>query len=305
MSKATLVILNPKAGSGRAGRLWSKLEPLMYCEFGDLVVAITDTPQQVGEHLDKARDAGLTRLIAVGGDGTSHAIINAMLELQARQPDGEPMVFGQLPVGTGQDFARTLHIPAQPEEAIRWLAGAKAQPIDVGELEYNGTRRYFLNISSVGISGDVVRQVDGVYRYPWTYWLATVRSFLTYQAPSVRVRLDSELWYEGRAWLVAVANGAIFGRGMAIAPQARVDDGLFDVVLVQGSPRFVALKAFNTVYSGQHLRRDDVQLRRGREVEIESQSGRLLLDLDGEPGEGENLRYRIKPGAVQMLYHKG
>jgi len=82
MSNATLVILNPTAGGGRAGRLWARLEPLMYETFGDLVVAITDRPEQVGEHLGKAREAGLRRIIAVGGEGTNHTVVNAILSLE-------------------------------------------------------------------------------------------------------------------------------------------------------------------------------------------------------------------------------
>jgi len=211
---------------------------------------------------------------------------------------------GHLPIGAGQDFARSLKIPNKPEEAIRWLARAKPHPIDVGEFHNGHERRFFLNIASGGASGDVVQRMDDRRRYPWIFWLTTVRSFLTYQQQRVRVLLDGELWYEGAIWLVAVANGSTFGRGMVIAPNAKIDDGLFDVVLVKEASRFTAIRAFNTVYSGRHLLREEVELRQGKVIEVESLEDKpLQLELDGEPEGGSHLRFSIKPGALQMLYH--
>src|SRR6185369_4330955 len=99
----TLIILNPHAGSGRAGRLWSQIEPLLWKELGELVVAITEKPQDVAQHLEKAHAADLKRVIAIGGDGTNHALVNELIRLNKRYPDEPPMTFGSLPIGTGRD----------------------------------------------------------------------------------------------------------------------------------------------------------------------------------------------------------
>src|SRR3989442_860458 len=93
----TLIILNPHAGSGRAGKLWTEIEPLLWRELGELVVAVTQRPEDVAEHLDKARAAGLTRVIAIGGDGTNHALINSLIKLNREHPEGPQMTFGNLP----------------------------------------------------------------------------------------------------------------------------------------------------------------------------------------------------------------
>ena len=299
MTNPTLVIVNPAAGGGRAGRIWTRLEPQMYASLGDLVIAVTEKPSDVAVHVKMAYTAGWRRVIAVGGDGTSHALVNALLALDTGD---DPMIFGQLPVGTGQDFARSLQIPGKLPDAIRWLASAQPHPVDVGHLRYDGSGVHFLNISSVGVSGDVVHRVGNGRRYPWTFWLATVQSLLRYQKRHVRLHLDGELWYEGRVWLVVVANGAWFGRGMAIAPDARINDGMFDVVLVKDASRLTAVRAFNTVYSGKHLERPEVELRRGKQVDIEVIDGTIPLDLDGEPAVASHLTYSVKPGALQMLY---
>lgn len=302
MSKATLVILNPKAGSGRAGRLWPRLEPLLYQHFGSLLVAITETPAQIAQYLDQAHEAGLTRIIAVGGDGTNHAIINAIIEARARRPEAEPFILGHLPMGTGQDFARSLKIPPKPEDAIPWLARVEPHPIDLGKIELDGQPHYFLNISSVGVSGKVVERLEGVPRRPWSFYMSALLALSTYQPPVMQIRLDGELWYQGRCWLAAIANGAVFGRGMMIAPGAKVNDGLFDVVIVKEASRMALIRCFNTIYSGKHLQREEVELRRGKVVEIECLDGPLTLDLDGEPSHAQHLRFSIQPDALQMIY---
>src|SRR5438270_13408236 len=104
----SLIILNPHAGSGRAGKLWSQIEPLLWQELGELVVAVTERPEDVAVHHDKARAAGLTQVIAIGGDGTNHVLVNEILRLHRENPGGPPMTFGRVPNGTVPDCALTL-----------------------------------------------------------------------------------------------------------------------------------------------------------------------------------------------------
>lgn len=124
----TLVILNPHAGGGRAGRVWRDLEPILWRHLGRLVVAVTEHPHDVVAHLDKAADAGLTRVIAIGGDGTNHVLVNALARWNQSHPGATPFVYGNLPLGTGQDWARGLGVPRSDlDAAARWIA--EAQPI--------------------------------------------------------------------------------------------------------------------------------------------------------------------------------
>ncbi len=303
MAEATLVILNPRAGSGRAEHLWAKVEPLAYEVWGNLVVAITERPQDVTQHLDKARAAGVRRVIAVGGDGTVHTIVNALVDLMAKTPHDPPMLFGQLPAGTGQDFARFLKIPAKLEDAVRWLSSVQPRPLDLGAVRYDQTDCHFLNIASIGISGEVDRRISTITnRRAWTYKLASLRSITRYSPPSLSIKIDGQAWYEGRAWLVVVANGRYFGKGMAIAPHAVVDDGLFEVVMVKEASRLRLLRAFNTVYSGKHLVLPEVMYTRAQRVEVESAGELLPLDLDGEYQTGHQFQFEVQTGALQMLY---
>lgn len=301
MSK-TLLILNPHAGSGRAGRVWHELEPLLWELLGELVVAVTQHPEDVAQHLDKAYAAGLTRVISIGGDGTNHALVNALAELNARHPDGARMVYGNLPIGSGRDWARFKGIPFDIKAAARWIAEAKPTPTDIGLLSADGRSEYFLNIASAGLSGEVDRRVNSTpIRRPWTFLKATVESILSHRPQRVEVQIDDQPWYAGSAYLVAVANGSTFGHGMRIAPHARTDDGMFDVILVKGVSRPTILSALYRVYNATHLTHPAVMHTRARRVQVMGADGMLGLDLDGEHASGRDLRFSIQPGLLDVL----
>jgi YegS/Rv2252/BmrU family lipid kinase len=222
----TLIILNPHAAGGLAGRLWRKLEPILWQTLGELVIAVTEKPEEVAQHLDKAYASGLTRVISIGGDGTNHSLVNALADLNERYPDQPPMVYGNLPIGTGRDWARSRGVPFDVEAAARWIATAQPRPTDIGLLTYGDQREHFLNIASAGLSGEIDRMVNSApTRRPWTFLASTVKALLTHQAQPMQVRLDGYPWHDGQTYLVAVANGTTFGHGMKVAPQARVDDG--------------------------------------------------------------------------------
>ncbi len=302
----TLVIANPHAGGGLVGRIWQRLRPVIEERLGEVSVAVTDTPEDAGARIREAADSGLSRVIAVGGDGTNNSVVRALVEVaDERGLDRIPWEFGMIPIGTGRDWARTLRMPTGPDEVTDWLARAKPHICDVGILVSEGHSRPFLNVASAGIGGDVDARVNAVKnRRPWTFLRATLASLLQYRPQRLRVRLDGNLWYEGSAYIVAVANGRYFGHGMLIAPDAAVDDGLFDVVLVEGMPRHRIIGALPTVYRGTHLERDDVHHARASRIEIETEGGEPLgLDVDGEHAAGRSISCEIRPGFLPILLH--
>lgn len=299
----TLIILNPHAGSGRAGRLWRQVEPLLWEQLGDLVIAVTDRPDEVAQHIDKAQAIGVTRVVSIGGDGTNHALINALADLNARDPAAPTMIYGSLPIGSGQDWARGQGIPAHDlSAAARWIANAEPRPTDIGKLAYENGHEYFLNIASAGIGGDVVERINRLKtRRPWTFLSTTIRALLTHDPQPMEITLDGVPWYEGRAYVVAVANGTTFGHGMKIAPNAQQGDGLFDVVLVRGISRLRLLAALQQVYAGSHLTHPAVRSARAAVVQIHSPQAALGLELDGEPLRARDLTFSVQPGLLKIL----
>lgn len=302
MSK-TLIILNPYAAGGKAGKLWTEVEPLLWEKLGELVVAITQRPEEVAIHLDKAYASGLTRVISIGGDGTNHALVNAIATLSEQHPDGEAIIYGILPVGTGRDWARHAGIPLDIGAAATWIANAQPHPTDLGLITYEdtGQREYFLNIASAGLGGEVDRRVNRAkVRRPWTFLGATIAAILGYQAQPLTIQLDGVDWFEGKALVAVVANGTTFGHGMKIAPHAQTDDGLFDVVLVKNASKLETLMTLWKVYDGSHLSHPAVQFGRGRRVTISSPSA-LPLDLDGEYTRAQKLTFDLRAGVLHLL----
>lgn len=301
MSK-TLIILNPHAAGGTAGRVWQRIEPLLWKSLGELVVAITERPEEVAQHLDKARLAGYQRVISIGGDGTNHSLVNALAALNEQHPDEPHMIYGTLPIGTGMDWARSQGIPFDAEAAARWIATAQPKATDIGLLTYNDHREYFLNIASAGLSGEVDRRVNAAgVRRPWTFLKATVETLLLHRPQFMRVTLDGDPWHAGDALLVAIANGTTFGHGMKIAPDAQTDDGLFDVVLIEGMPKLDAVFALRKLYDASHVHDPRIHIQRAREVRISSPAGSIGLDLDGEHAQGEDLTFTVRPGLLHLL----
>lgn len=306
MSKS-LIILNPHAAGGRAGKLWTQVEPILWEKLGELVLAVTQQPQEVAAHLDKAYASGLTRVIAIGGDGTNHALVNALADLNAHHPAGPPMIYGMLPIGTGRDWARSQGIPFDIKKAADWIANAQPRPTDIGLLTMespsgNTRRTHFLNIASAGLGGDVARRVNTVQtRRPWTFLRATVAGIAHYQPERIRIQLDGQAWFDDRAFVAVVANGTTFGHGMKIAPQAAANDGLFDVVVVRALAKVRVLAALRRVYSGTHLTHPGVVFGRARQVTIIAEGRPVALELDGEQASGQNLSFSIKPGLLHLL----
>jgi len=300
----TLVIINPHSGKGCAPTVFKKIEKRLFEAFGELSVAVTHAPSQVAEHLDRAAKADVNRLIAVGGDGTNHIVLNALAERPHLK-----VAFGSIPVGTGHDWSRSLGMPEDHDEAVDWLAHARPVPCDLGKVEYlnmqtggKPSTHIFLNIGSAGVSGEVDQRVNRTrHRSSLTFLGATIATLMKYRPQHARVFCDGGEFYSGSCALVVVANGQYFGHGMWIAPKALINDGMFDVVLVEGLSRPRILLAFRQVYRGTHLDRKDVRYTRAASVRISSEDGPLKLDFDGEGALGQDLHFSVMPRAVHVL----
>ncbi|MFB0564337.1 MAG: diacylglycerol kinase family protein [Candidatus Aminicenantaceae bacterium] len=300
----TLIVINPHAAGGKAIKMFKQIQDQLAERLGELVIAVTQTPEELARHLDAAASTDITRLIAIGGDGTNHAVVNAL----AQRPE-LGMTFGSLPVGTGSDWTRSLGVPVDLEAAVDWLARAQSVPCDIGKLDYVETLRegkpascIFLNIASVGVSGEVDARVNQARRRTSiTFLKATIATLLKFKPQRITCKCDGITFYTGLSYLLAVANGRYFGRGMWVAPRALINDGLFDVVIVEGMPRLRILFALQTVFSGKHLQRSDVHHTRAAVVNVHSENGPLGLDLDGEDAQGQELRFKVMPEALKVL----
>lgn len=299
----TLVIINPHAASGTTAQAWHKLEPIVREHFTDLLTVRTESPAHVLTALEDAYNQGVEQVFSVGGDGTNHSLINALIAFHEKHPQAPYFTYGSIPVGTGRDWVRTLNMPLEPHQAIAWLAAAKPKPIDVGYItNEQGETEQFLNIASVGLGGHVARRVNALKkRYPWTFLKQTFEGILEFTPQAVRVEADGELIYEGKSNLVVVANGAIFAHGMKIAPHAHIDDGKLDLLILKENSKLNMLMLLAMVYTGAHIKQPNVIYKQVQRVQIDTPQAELPLEMDGEGVAGKRLTLGIHPQQIPFL----
>jgi diacylglycerol kinase (ATP) len=300
MSK-TLFIVNPNAG--RVRPMWTKLEPMIANWVKDFRVVMTKYPEDVLDCLAQSRMDNVERVISIGGDGTNFAILNTLMEFRKKFPDYD-MTYGTIPAGTGRDFARGVGLPMDTFKAAEYvLTQAKERLIDIGHCRMANESHYFLNASNVGIAYDVANRVENSAKHPWSFLTSVIGSLTQYQPEAAVIELDGKVWFEGNIYVAAVANGKAIGQGIIIAPNAKVDDGLFDVVVGEQMPTMELMQLFPKLYSGTHIGHPRVKEGRAKHVRIRSPKAEAIgLDLDGEPAKGAaEIVYEILPAALSML----
>jgi diacylglycerol kinase (ATP) len=302
----TLVVVNRGAGGGLGGATWDRISAGLPALAGARVVARPDAEAALAELGEALAAGGVDRVVAVGGDGTLSRVADLLL---ARSGGGPVAVsLGIVPAGTGSDLAKALGLPQDPRAALeRALAGGgdeRTRTVDALAIETaGGARRHAVNVVSAGVSGQVDEAVAALpKRGQVTYLAATLRALARYRPARCRVTVDGEPWHEGEILLLAIANGPTFGRGMRIAPQAALDDGLADVVLVPRLPGWQVPIQLPKLYRGTHLGSRYVRWRRGATVDFEPLgAGMPALDVDGDPWPVAAVRVTVLPAVLRVL----
>jgi diacylglycerol kinase (ATP) len=278
-----VVIANPQSGRGKVEQKLPQIERIL--TDAGLAYRIVRTTRP-GHATEAARDAlqrGERYLVAAGGDGTVHEVVNGMFD--GGQPIAADAVLGVVASGSGCDFVRSFNLPGDAVPAARHLAGDRVRRIDVGKISYTDGRaevtRYFPNIAEAGLGGAVVARAStlagflGPARYFCGFWL----SLPGFRPAAVRVDADGQA-YQWRAHNVVVANCRFYGGGMQISPKSEPDDGALDVLVMVG-PKSDAFTTLPKVYRGAHLPdRNIVELRASR-VRIETDLP-FRIEADGE-----------------------
>jgi len=303
VASRTLVIANPASAAGRTLRALPRLEPKLRTAVGPYELVWTTGPRDAERLAREAVRAGVDRLVVAGGDGTAAEVVSGLMGAAL----GAYAEIAFLPLGTGADFHRTLDIPREPDAAIAALASGKGRRIDVGCVHYvdkDGAERtsHFLNVASAGLSGVVTRHVRGskALGARLAFLIGTLAGLVTFRPSAMRLRVDGAVVYEGGIALAAVANGRYFGGGMHVAPEARPDDGLLDLVVVPALRKHVLVTRLPRLYRGTHLSVPGVALFRGRRVELEPLGQPALGEIDGEPVARLPMTVEVRPGALQV-----
>ena len=300
-----LVVVNPTAFGGAAGRRWPLMARHLERHFPSFTVRTTaargDAERWAAEWTAKHPDQ---LVVAVGGDGTVHDVVNGLLR------DRASARLGIIPAGTGNDIARNAGVPTDPEAAVERLARDQPMPMDAGRLRFQGRdgvsrSRIFLNSASVGVSpranhiaGNIRRVLPGRICYA----LGGIAALIAEGAGRYVVTAAGRTLHSGPALNITLANGPSFGGGMRISPASSVSDGRFDQVLIGDIGRIRALIALSRLYAGTHVRMPGVSVTPVKEtVQIRREDGAMLIEADGEEFEATGeLTVEVLPGAVQL-----
>jgi YegS/Rv2252/BmrU family lipid kinase len=308
------VILNPVAGGGRLKQDWSETAAALTRHFDGFELRET---QASGDAERLAMDfalSGFDLVIAAGGDGTASEVADGLAK--AFGEAGRTADLAVLPCGTGIDFARGLGLSGDIDAALERIARAKGRKIDAGRISYvddNGAlaSRHFINIASLGLSGCIDRAVNadkrkGKVSTKALFFWRTVLEFMRYQFQTVRITVDDGPPVEARMALVAVANGQFFGGGMMIAPDAVLDDGQFDIVILRAAGKLKLIWDIRLLYGGRHRNHPAITILRGRKVVVEPSGGAeknyALVDVDGESPGRIPATFEMAPGALTLRY---
>lgn len=289
MRLKTQVIINPEADRGRTGRRWAQIKEALKSFLEEFKCEFTEKPLQAIEISRTAIKDGSELIVGIGGDGTVNEIANGFYE--NRQIINPDTILGIVPSGRGSDFSRSLKIAPGFKNALRVIGEGRTASIDIGRVRYRGyddedEERFFLNISDFGLGGEVVRRMDRdrKERKTSSYLMSTLSALFGYKNKRVRIRVDGQELSVTDYLLGAVANGKIFGKGMKVAPLAKLDDGVFDVVLIKGMKIWEFCRSILRVYSGHHLSHPKVTYLQGKQIEAVPEPGgeEVLIEVDGE-----------------------
>ncbi len=282
------MIVNPSAAGGRTIAALDSVRAALDAHGVRYHVQLTRTLEHARE-LALAAAAADEAAVAFGGDGLVAAVAGAL-----KHSDG---IVGVLPGGRGNDLARTLGIPLEPGAATAVLASGVVRRVDLGEVD----GRTFIGIASCGFDSDANRIANATQfvRGNLVYLYSAVAALARWKPASFELVLDGE--HRGfTGYSVALANSRSYGGGMRMAPDASMQDGQLDVVMIHKMPRARFLSLLPTVFRGAHVRYREVEIARAREVEVRCER-EFAMYADGDPISDLPVSARALPGAVRMI----
>ncbi|MFJ4784076.1 YegS/Rv2252/BmrU family lipid kinase [Streptomyces sp. NPDC088794] len=286
-------VVNPTAGGSASAAALLGVARLLREAGAELE---TEYSRSLDHAKELARDAGGRGrvVLAVGGDGIAGGIGGAL--------SGTEAVLGLVPAGRGNDFARALELPTGASELAQVLLHSEPRPVDTIEVESAvHDRTVVLGSVYAGVDALANRHANHakLLRGGASYYAGGLRAVITWRPAHYRVTVDGEE-HPHTGYTVVAANSGYYGSGRHIAPDARVDDGLLDIVMIREAPRRLFFTLMNELKTGAHVRRPEVTILRGREIRIEADR-EVPYGADGEVEAVLPVTVRVLPGALRVL----
>jgi len=293
-------IVNPKAASGKAAKLWPELSKRL----GNVETRFTEEPDHATAVTRQLLLEGFELIIAVGGDGTINEVVNGFFD------HGHPLkphaTLAIVPMGTGGDFRRSLGLK-DPQDAIDVILSEEVHAIDVGKVNYRSHQgetktRYFANLVSFGMGGEVAARVknwlspvSGKLAFQW----ATLEVFFSYSPKSIDLEIDGKSEGTHKVTNIAVGNGRYHGGGMHVCPLASLNNGKLDVTVIEALSMFELAKDMRVLYSDNLYIHPKTHHYRGQKVVVKSNQT-VAIEVDGEPLGTLPLELTVLPLAIKL-----
>lgn len=287
----TCIILNPNAGTAdEITEFEASLQDL-----GEVTIRKTREAGDAKLFAEEALDNGYDLVVAAGGDGTINEVVNGLSK------DFAKARMGIIPLGTGNDFARSINVP-NGAEAVNVLKAAHIRALDVVRVTSSFVR-YFINVSAGGFSGIVNEKLTDEMKQSWgplAYLRSAVSAIPDLTDYHTYIKFNDKPPVRLKTYNIVVANGRYVAGGIPIAPQAELDDGLLDIIIVPAESMLKLALLVPQILNGQHLSSDTIIYKRARKVKIDSQPG-IWFNVDGELVGNEPAEFEVLPRTLEVI----
>jgi diacylglycerol kinase (ATP) len=291
-------IVNKVSGNGRALNIWNDIEKILQTKKVNYHVFFTEQPKhatKIAQDLSSGKETGV--VIVIGGDGTVHEVVNGLV--------GSSIPLGIIPAGSGNDLARALGIPTAYKEALDRIFQGKQRTVDIGRIG----GKCCTTVIGIGFDGKVAQTVNQSKLKKWlnffrlgklTYIISVFQVLFNYEPTDVTLKIDKNEWMITKVWLIAVANFPFYAGGMVICPNAKGNDGLFELCVIHGISKWELLRIFPGVFKGKHIYHPSVIQFTGKQVEIASSSA-MIVHGDGEMIGQTPIKINIEENALHVV----
>ncbi len=303
--KKSVAIINPTANRGRSKAIWNQIKPTLLGQGLCIREMFTEKPFHAQKLTSEGLYDGNDIVFAIGGDGTINEVVNGFFSND--KPINENALLGVVRTGSCSDFAKTLQDESKKLNSETIVYNKDVNAVDVACVTYqnddgNELRRYFINVADVGIGATTVEKVEKTYKKfggKLGFFLGTLATVARYKNKHFEVLLDNQI-HSDKYSAIIMANGKYFGGGMKVAPNAKLDNGLLNVITVGdlGKAEFI----FNMlkVYSGKHLYHPNVKSYEAKNIRI-SAPDNFFVETDGEYFQGKTVEFSVLPKGIRVV----
>ncbi|KAI3693399.1 hypothetical protein L6452_33234 [Arctium lappa] len=308
-------VVNPQGANGRTGREWKKLLPYLRSRLGsdcNICESLTSGPSHAIDITREAILEGADAVVAVGGDGTLHEVVNGFFwggkpvtKHDSKVP--HTTALGLIPLGTGSDFARTFGWTNNPVDAIERIVKGSRSRIDVGVItKEGGDLHYFINVADIHLSAKAGYHASKYKRFGnLCYVIGALQAFFGHHNHDLKIRVNDGEWeLNPQVTALCIGNAQFFGGGMRITPNAHPSSGNFEVVILQDFKWYDFVLKLHKLYNGTHLSVNNVLSRSAFSIEVEEvvgSSNSIYVQSDGEFLGFLPRKFSILPGVISMI----